>query len=274
MKTIKTQTIDGYRVITGIYDGAGFIDPVATKKIVDVEITKSETYREIERLKSNALGLAVQAKQAQRNARTAKTDAERRQFWSEYQNRHDDIDAIQAQLLPLATTLKKEISALTLEHARYFNLPPDEEYRDDAEAQAIADAMTTALDNGAVLALAGNEIVEVKDRRGKRYYQKTGEKWTASDITALGIEPAATAIAEADLSESQRSEIAEQFEAERIAKLKTTDKVAEKTAVLDALAGQAQAMKGKLEIMGDAEALAKAMAWYDTESAKTEAKYA
>lgn len=274
MKTIKTQEIDGYTVITNVNGAGGFIDPVATQKVVAVKIQDSTTYIEIERLKSEMIKLAVAAKQAMRNAQRAKTATEKKPFWDEYQARQEDIKKIQANLYPLAQTLKREVSALTVEHAIYFGLPTCERYVEDDDAEIIANAMAEATTNNAVLAIVDDDTVEVVDYRGKRYHQKKDGKWITAEITRLGVEPAAGAIADSDLSEAQRAEIIEQAETDRIAALKSTDKEKEKNQVIAGLKSQAAQLKSEYEIEGDAEALTKAQAWYQEQVQVVELKYA
>lgn len=279
MKTIKTRNIDGYEVVESVNAAEGFIDTESTKKIVAVELAKSKTYIEIERLKSQIQTLVVQAKQSQRSAQRATTAEERTQYWNEYKRRGDEIKAIETQLLPLAAAIKNEYADLVLKHAIYFPIPPRdgvvEEYVEDSEGEVIAAARGEAKD--AVIAIdrskGGRDILEVADYRGRRYWHKQDGKWTGTEISTLGIAPVAAAIAEADLSADDRAEIAEQVESERIAKLKPAEIESERAARLDSLAAEAQMMRGKIEIAGGKDALKTAQEWYATEAAKVVEKY-
>lgn len=284
MKTIKLQNIDGYTVIKSVNPAGGFIDPEETKKIVAVEIQKSETFQQIEAIKLQMRDIAIAAKVAYKAANQAlfkarqvnpkaKSSAVADAQWSEYRAQMGKFREAQEALLPLAITLKSEISALTLKHAVYFNLQPGEEYREDAEADAIAEAMAAAAEKNAVLAIADKKLVEVADYRGRKFWKKKAGAWTGAEITALAVEPVAGAIEDSTLTDDQRTEIAAQLEAERISKMKAADRDAEKAAALDGIAAQANAMRGKLEIMGDAEALSKSQAWYQEQSGKVVEKY-
>ena len=275
MKTIKTKQIDGYTVVESVQSAGGFIDPEATKKIVAVEIAKTEVYQQIEALKNQMLEHAVKAREAQIKARQAKQGGKSYdEYWSAYKSEMEKFNAIQTELLPLATTLKSEFTRLTLEHAVYFNLPEGEELCEDDAADEISAALESAASNGTVIALQGGEIVEVVDNRGKRFYQKSGGRWVSAEITKLGETAKKSAIAESDLTDDQRAEIAEQNEADRVAALKPADKAAEKAAVLKSLAQAAASKKAELEITGDTQALETAQAWYQSEAAIVEAKYA
>ncbi len=284
MKTITLQEIDGYTVITKINPAGGFIDPEETKKVVAVEIQKSETYQQIEAIKLQMRDIAIAAKVAYKSANQAlfkarqvnpkaKSSAVADAQWSEYRAQMVKFRELQDALLPLAIALKSEISELTLAHAVYFNLQPGEEYRSDAEAESIAEAMAAASEKNAVLAIADKKLVEVADYRGRKYWKKKAGVWSGAEITALAVEPPAGAIEETALTEAQRAEISTQLEAERISKMKASDREVEKAAALDGIAAQANEMRGKLEITGDAEALAKSQAWYQEQAAKVMEKY-
>lgn len=275
MKTIKTKQIDGYTVVESVQSAGGFIDPEATKKIVAVEIEKTEAYKQIEALKKQMLDCAIKARENQAKARQAKQGGKSYdEYWAAYKAEMEKFNAIQTELLPLATTLKQEFARLTLEHAVYFNLPEGEELREDSEADEISAALESAASNNSVIALQGGEIIEVVDNRGKRFYQKSGGRWVGAEITKLGETAKKSAIAEADLTDDQRAEIAEQNESDRVAALKPADKEAEKAAVLKSLAQAAASKKAELEITGDSKALETAQSWYQSEAAIVEAKYA
>lgn len=275
MKTIKTKQIDGYTVIESVQSANGFIDPEATKKIVAVEIAKTDVYKQIETLKKQMLDCAVKSKEALAKARQSKQGSKSYdEYVAEYKSQIEKFNSIQSDLLPLATTLKSEFYRLTLEHAVYFNLPDGEELREDGEAEEIAAALESAASNNSVVALQGGEIIEVVDNRGKRFYQKSGGRWVGAEITRLGETAKKSAIAEADLTDDQRAEIAEQNESDRVAALKPADKEAEKAAVLKSLAQAAASKKAELEITGDSTALETAQEWYKTEAAIVEEKYA
>lgn len=275
MKTIKTKQIDGYTVVESVQSANGFIDPEATKKIVAVEIEKTEAYKQIEALKKQMLDCAIKARENQAKARQAKQGGKSYdEYWAAYKAEMEKFNAIQTELLPLAKTLKQEFTRLTLEHAVYFNLPEGEELREDSEADEISAALESAASSGTVIALQGGEIIEVVDNRGKRFYQKSGGRWVGAEITKLGETAKKSAIAEADLTDDQRAEIAEQNESDRVAALKPADKEAEKAAVLKSLAQAAASKKAELEITGDSKALETAQSWYQSEAAIVEAKYA
>lgn len=275
MKTIKLKIIDGYRIIDSIQSADGFIDPEETKKIVNVKIQKTETFIEISRLKTEMYKYVVQAKQAFISAKNAKTESEKQVFVNEYQKRREDEKGIEEKLKPLAKILKQEYRDLTIANAKYTGLPALEEYREDDEAETIADEMIAATQNNSLLALNDDGTrSEIPDYRGKKYWNKKSGSWTGVEISNIGVKPVSGAILDADLTESQREEIAEQHEKERIEKLSAKQKEAEKDSVIDSIAAQADSMRGKLEIQGDKNALKKAQEWYAEQLTEIELKYA
>jgi len=94
-----------------------------------------------------------------------------------------------------------------------------------------------------------------------------GGKWSSREISKIGDEIKSGEITEIN------AEISEQLESERIAKLTTAQKEAEKSNLISALASRANAMRGELEIQGDAAALKKSQDWYKAEVEKVQARY-
>jgi hypothetical protein len=271
MKTIKTEKIDGLDVIVGICDASGFIDPEATRKIVEIEIRKTPEWKSLEEKKAEMQVFANQAAQAAKNAKKAKTPGERNGFNGEYQENWKKIKDGQKEMLPIAQAIKKKYGELMLEHAKYFSLNPSETYVEDAEAEEIENLMIEATAAGEVVA---RDKTRVPDFRGKRYWKKSGQTWAMAEITRLGDKPTSGAVEETALSESQRVEIAEQVEKDRIAAMKSADKLKEKGLVLTGAVKQAGLMKSELEVQGDSQALKKSKDWLAEETVRIEGKYA
>jgi hypothetical protein len=271
MKTIKTEKIDGLDIVVGISDAAGFIDPEATRKVVEVEIQKTQVWKDLESKKAQMQVYANQAAQAARNARKAKTPSERNGFNGEYQDNWKKIKDVQKDMLPIAQAIKLKYGELMTAHAKYFSLNPSETYVEDAEAEEIENLMIEATAAGEVVA---RDKSRVKDFRGRRFWKKSGSTWAMAEITKLGDKPASGAVEESVLTESQRAEIAEQIKKERIASMKSADKAKEKAAVLSGAVKQAGLMKSELEVQGDSQALKKSKDWLADETARIELKYA
>jgi len=270
LKLLIIEKIDDYDVITKIDSDNGMIDPEASRAAAASSIKKSQTSIEIDRLKSQMGVYARQRIQAERNALKAKTDADKRKFVDEYRLRQSQLKDVEEQLKPLAVAFQQEFRDAVRAKAVYFQPKPGNELVDDAEAEAIQTKLSAAIQAGVLLS---RNLKQICDYRGRKFWKKISGKWQGQEISKIGIEPASGVIADVDLTEAQRAEISAQIETDRIAAMKTADRLAEKTAVLTALAGDGNAMRGRLEIQGDPDALKKSQDWYNAEAVTVEAKY-
>ncbi len=269
MKTIKTQEIDGYKIITNLYDAGGLIDPEATKKIVFKEMEKETVWKDIDKLKSQMSTYAHQALQAKRNMKDAKTKPEQKKFYDEFIKYQNEMKNLETDLKPLAVHLKEKFKEKMLEHAVYFNVKPNEEIITDEEGIEIKQAMIDATTEGKLL---DRNLEKLSDLRGREYWVKN-KKWIKTVIIRIGENPPTGSIETKDLTIEQKQEITDQLEAERIASLTTIEKTAELANAIQVLAGRAAMMRSELEIQGDPDALKKSQDWYEAEKVIVEAKY-
>lgn len=265
------QEIDGYNIITNIYSAGGLIDPVATQKVVAVEVGKTDVWTEIEAVKSQMQIYANQAVQARRNSRDATNGADKKRFWDEYKARELQMSDLREDLRPLIVLFDRKRKELTLEHAVYFHPAQGEEMITDEHAETVRAKMVEATAEGKVV---DKDLNKIDNFRGCKFWKKVGDAWTKTEITKLGVKPPASAIEEKDLTEPERNEVNEQIEIDRIAALSSTEKLAEKNNVLAALVGRAAMMKSELDITGDPDPLGNAQAWLAAETALVEIKYA
>jgi len=270
MKTLAKVEIDGYKIITNIFDAGGLIDQEATKEIVKKEIVKTDCYKNIEKIKKEMQVYANQATEARKNLKFAKTDQEKRKFQDEYTLRHGQIKELEKDLYPLSKELKEVRRDLVNEHAVYFQTVSGDEVVDDTKAETVRQLMIEATSEGKVIT---ENLEKISNNKGKVYYKKNGSEWVKLEIKKLGEDPQSGAILVADLSESQLKEIAEYEEKERIKKLTSAHKTSEKESVIESLKSQAAIMKNKLEIEGDNKALKKAQDWLSAETDKVNIKY-
>jgi hypothetical protein len=112
---------------------------------------------------------------------------------------------------------------------------------------------------------------KIPDWSKTKYYLKTGDTWTESEITAIGVELPEGAVLPGALTPEQQTEIAVQKEAERIAALDPEAKDAEKQARLNALADEADRLSRRAQIRGEDF---DAAAWYRENKGPIEEKYA
>lgn len=137
----------------------------------------------------------------------------------------------------------------------------------------------TLLKLGMVALMKNEKLLEsggtIPDFRGAEYYINVMGVWTKSKTEEIGVDiPEGTTLT-SDLSDQQRTEIAEQDNTERIAKLSSADSAVEYGAQKDGVLNQAVAMRSKLEIQGVsiADALTQSQAFLAEEDAKLKIIY-
>ena len=262
MKTRITQNIDGYDIIIGI--GEAQIDGVATLPIVNEALKLTDEYKSVEAKKQELSVVLNQAASAMKNARDSKTQSDKNKFVAEYQQNLEKSKAVESELKELIEPLQEKQKELILKHAIYFQPKEGETIITPEEAEIIEQAMNEATLKNCYLDV---NMKQLCDNRGKTAWIKSGGKWSSREISKIGDEIKSGEITEIN------AEISEQLESERIAKLTTAQKEAEKTAIISGLASRANAMRGELEIQGDAAALKKSQDWYKAEVEKVQARY-
>lgn len=271
MKALTTQKIDGFDIITRVCPAEGFIDPEETKKIVNVEIEKTDAWKDIETIKNQMQTYAHQAMQAKRNTGSARTESERTKFWDEYRGRVAQMAELQDQLKPLAVNLKSKQKDLIMGHARYFKPRDGEEIIDDKYAEKVEMKMIKATSGGNLI---DKNLDEIVNHKGKKFWNKVSGKWNKTEIYKIGVNSPVGAMEENELDEEEKAEITVQMETERITALSIVEKETEKSNALAVLLGRATMMRSELEILGDPDALKKSQEWLADETILVEEKYA
>jgi len=117
--------------------------------------------------------------------------------------------------------------------------------------------------------------VIIGDFRGKSWNEVDDNgAWIKHTIEKLGEVKPDHGVFDADLTETQQSDIQTQNETERIAGLDTDQRDTEKQAALNSALSQAGQLKNEREIIGDTDALAVSQAWYAEQKTIIETKYA
>ena len=230
MKTIAKVEIDGYKIITNIFDAGGLIDNEATKKIVAKEILKTDVWKSIDDIKKQMQVYANQAMDARKGLKSAKTDTEKRKFQETYSFRYAQMKELEKDLSPLANQLKDVRRDLINKHAIYFETVSGDEVVDDEKAETVKKLMIEATSENKVLT---DDLKKIINNKGKVYYKKNGSEWVKSEINKLGVEPHEGSILESELSEKQLNEIADYNEKERIKKLSSAEKSTEKNFIVE-----------------------------------------
>jgi hypothetical protein len=269
MKTIITKSLDGYDIIIGFGDADAIIDPQATRRVVDKEIIKTETWKKIEQIKKQMQVYANQALQAKINCSKSKSKSDADKFYAEFLKRRNDMVELESELKPLAIQIDIEYRSMILKHAIHFTPTAGEYIVSDAEADIAIQKKDEADKIGMLL---DKNLKQVADNRGIIYWQKS-DKWYKSEIRKIGEVPSKNMIAESDLTGSQTLEIKDQLEKERIAAMGTASKNIELQAVISVLKQEAVNMRSVLEIEGDKAALVKVQDWLAEKTLEAEIKY-
>jgi hypothetical protein len=265
-KIVLFQDLDGYQVIRGFDEAT--VDPMATwaaiadkllglDELAQVNSEKAKIATQVEAA-NNAYALAQSASRAGNATQAAA-------YEKQYAAAAAAIAVLEDVLVPLEAAYQAAKLALFQEGAVYSNPGPGAAMISDAEHERLAAALA-ALGDHEALTVAG----VVADYRGKAYWLKSGGIWASTIISALAVEPPRGAVLEADLSDTQRQEIAAQVEASRIAALSDADKAAELAQKLQAAAQEAANKKALADITGDAF---DARAWYAEKKAEIEKAY-
>jgi hypothetical protein len=252
MKTIITKPLDGYDIIIGFGNANAIIDPQATRRVVDKEIIKTESWKKIEQIKKQMLVYANQALQAKINCSKSKSKSDVEKFYAEFLKRRNDMVELESELKPLAIQIDIEYRSMILKHAIHFTPTAGEYIVSDAEADIAIQKKDEADKIGMLL---DKNLKQVADNRGIIYWQKS-DKWYKSDLTG-----------------SQTLEIKDQLEKERIAAMGTASKNIELQAVISVLKQEAVNMRSVLEIEGDKAALVKVQDWLAEKTLEAEIKY-
>ena len=251
-KTVLYKEIDGHKIIIGF--DYPTIDPVETKKIVDVAIKDTPEYQALEDKKAE-FAQAVQDFNAAAKAR----DKEK------FSHAQSAMKVRQEELKPLADEYAEKLVALRTEHAVYFEPRMGEVIRTSDEVKDLVAALE-ARPEGTFISLDGKTI---QDNRGTVYFKKTSGKWKRTHIVKLGEEIPSGAKTEDALSASETVEI----ERQRIQALTPQEKASEKADALDKALIQAENMDRSLEIQGDPDHIAKSKAWLDGRTSEIESLY-
>lgn len=303
LQSLKTQTIDTFNVIIGFQNRP--IDPEETRKQNIPEFLESEESKTLklkqEEQGRNRLNFIEAGKKSRfhmelatgrtriedgvetiipgvdvaKNTATSKT-------WDKKRTGLIGImESCNEELKPLASAAKEKAKEILRAGPVYNDEIVDPETGTQAGPRQgevikteseLVDLKTKYAAKASIQALLedGNYV---DDFRGKTYHKKTGSTWAETVIDALNVKkPTGTKYTE-ELTENEKTEIADQKESERVAALTAEEKTSEFIVRTSALANQAQVMENELKFEGDSAYQSKAQAFYDTELAKLKTKY-
>lgn len=255
MQTVITKKIDGYDIIVGF--GSLSIEAVETEKKAKPLIEKTDEAKAVKVKGKELSAIAKEYSDAVKAAKEAFKNGNaslHSQHIFTAGQKEEKMKTVQAELVDLIHAEKEKYAEIWMENVVYHEPKAGEIVLEDNSLVELY----LALGKKELLCLDGTVI---KDNRGVKYI-KEGKVLT---VDTLGAEP------DGPLMESVTPE---EFEAMRIASLTEAEKAKELASITDGLAEQAASMRSKLEIQGDADALAKAQAWYKEQVAAAEEKYA
>jgi hypothetical protein len=272
MKTIIHANIDGQEIVLGFGEANGFIDPVATAIKVSPLLSAADETKQMQavNVQVNAANqAAAQAYSLADQARLRGDIATMTRQNAEYQAKLIEIADLQKQLAPLVTAFEAKRAELTEANASYTHPPQGEDLIDEPQATDMTKKFM-AKSKTQQLLLTGDYVT---DLRGKDFYLP-GPPWKHMVIDTLGEELPAGAITEDILTTDQRTQIAAQEEADRVAALSPADKASEAAAAQQAAKNAVTQVQAEVTAGITAKsALDSAVAAYKTQLAVINSKY-
>lgn len=272
MKTILHGNIDGYEIITGFADATP--DPMATRMRIAPMIpglTEQKAVNDIQekindrrrRVVEEFIGIFGH------EPFELRSPAEADWYSKAKQACENDVNGIASLLTEPIKARDAAVKKLEDENQVYCQPGPLEMLDHDNKSADLIPLFLARVDREQ-LQIDGTIV---PDFRGIRLFNP--DNWSSRVISKLGDEPTGKEIAEVDLSDDHRAEIAAQKEVARLSKLTPDEKAAEVKMILDGLASQAAARKDEEIIKGEStdHALRNAQTWYRDQEQKVKSKY-
>ena len=253
MKTAFYANVDGHDIVLGFSEAIP--DPMATAALVGPLLLASDEAQAIARVNAGLDALRLRMYRE-----TPPGSPYSPALMEQYESLGASLDG-------LGVALDAKRAQLMAENTVYCSPGPKNALVEEDQYEKYK----AAEKSGYVVGLDGVPIV---DNRGAAYWTKSGGAWAQTLVTCIGVEIPSGAVLQADLTDGQRAEIAEQFEAERVAGLSDEQRQAEAVAV------QAQAKAAVVQVAGEvgagiseAKALDAAKAVYQAALAALNKKY-
>ena len=169
MKTVLYKTVDGHDIISGF--DVPTVDPVETKKKVDIAIKDTPEYQASEAKKAEC-NEAAKAMQATSKAKDDEA----------YTMAVATMAVRQEEMKPLAIALADKITALRRSEAVYFTPRTGEVIKTPEERETLKAAIEGRA-AGTFITLDGSTV---HDNRGQVFYRKVNGKWGRTHIIKIG----------------------------------------------------------------------------------------
>lgn len=283
MQSLQTQTIDDFSVVTGFQNRP--INPIETEKQSAAAILGTTEAINLKNKQENQHRYITRSQEARKKAIYHLSLANGTQ-WIEGVNidknkaaatKQDKIasdlvgviNTCNEELKPLATACKEKTKEILRSNPVFFEARKDEVIKSESELIDLLQKFAGKTENQSLL----EDGSFIDDFRGKVFHKKTSGIWSETSINALGVKKSANTTYTNELTESEKTEIAEQKESDRINGLSSEEKMAEYDEKVASLLSESTVMRSKLEIQGEAEALTQSQTFYNTELDKLKLKY-
>lgn len=275
MKTAIFEEIEGHKIIRGFSRLS--IDPESTKKAAkaianednlakNIRQSIAKTNLEIKSLRKEMGKLLTDGRKI-KNSQLPDKDKQLKKIEARFLVKEEEVNIKREQLKDHYRDLKARTDEILNQSTIYFETTAKEIRLNENQYINLITKMKSK--KGAELLTADGEIIT--DKRGVIFWQKKGNTWTEKTINKLGEDIPEDG--KVELNAIEQKEINDQQNKNRISKLTTEQKAAEKNRHMDILLNQAAIMKAKLELQDDSDALAKAKQWLKDKEDEVKAMY-
>ncbi len=291
MYTAYIKEIDSIKVILGV--DTEKLDPVETQKAIKPFLSATteskivaDKFSKIAKYTADNQTSVNQGKRLQERVSSVKFKATKDLLTSDFTSteleslkaynakideNNDLIKTIQSELPEAQKNLKLKEKELMRSKGVYFNISENETRISDEQAIDYKQKLKSIQGEKKFLTATG-EIIE--DYRNKTFYGKISDKWEELQVTKLNQDVDLTVyIPQEDLTEDQKSEMAIQFETDRIDNLTNEERENEIKMLKENAVQQSINMRSKLDIEGDEKALEKSRAYYQEQVNLINEKY-
>jgi len=278
MQSLQTETIDEFTIITGFQNRP--INPIETRKqcakaIVETdEVGTLRTKQEEQSRYITKLGETRKKAAYHLGLSESGIHVGRNKLASENQDKIAQgfvgtLNEINEELKPLALACTAKSKDILRNGPVFFEPRNGEIIKTEPEIEILK---TKFAEKGEVQQVLENGDF-IDDFRGQVFHRKVSGKWTEWVIETLGTDKPTGSKSQDELTESEKTEIEEQKESERVDQLSAEEKTSEYNSKKSEIAVKSQSLENELKFDGDVDYQSKAQTFYNTELDKLKTKY-